>query len=121
MSTMPSEKLPTAVDTLVRSRSSKKDTGHSPTSIKQKKTLSMSSNRKGSVRQMRKFSTVRYRTASDTDARSRFRSHRSSENYQPNIHKPNGDIDLNLSVENYYSFSDPFKKCQLHCPVAATV
>ncbi|VDM19300.1 unnamed protein product [Wuchereria bancrofti] len=79
MSTMPSEKLPTAVDTLVRSRSSKKDTGHSPTSIKQKKTLSMSSNRKGSVRQMRKFSTVRYRTASDTDARSRFRSHRSSE------------------------------------------
>ncbi|VDN90740.1 unnamed protein product [Brugia pahangi] len=78
MSTIPSEKLPTAMDTFVHSRSSKKDTGHSPTSIKQKRTPSMSS-RKGSVRQIRKFSTVRYRTASDTDARSRFRSHRSSE------------------------------------------
>ncbi|EFO27050.1 hypothetical protein LOAG_01430 [Loa loa] len=80
MSTMPSEKLPTVVDTFVHSRSSKKDTGRSSTSIKQKKTLSMSYNRKGSVGQMKKFSTVnRQRTPSDTDARSRFRSHHSSE------------------------------------------
>lgn len=35
MSTMPSEKLPTVADTFARSRSSKKETGHSPTSIKQ--------------------------------------------------------------------------------------
>ncbi|KAL3994178.1 hypothetical protein ACH3XW_20680 [Acanthocheilonema viteae] len=71
MSTMPSEKLPTMVD----SRSSKKDTGHSPTNTKQRKTLSVPSNKKGSFGQMWKFSTInRQRTSSDTDARSRFLS-----------------------------------------------
>ncbi|CAG9533151.1 unnamed protein product [Cercopithifilaria johnstoni] len=76
MSTIPSEKLPTVLD----SRSSKKDTGLSPTNTKQRRTQSASYNKRGSVRQMRKFSTRnRQRTLSDTDARSRFRSQLGSE------------------------------------------
>uniref|UniRef100_A0A0R3S4B8 STAS domain-containing protein n=1 Tax=Elaeophora elaphi TaxID=1147741 RepID=A0A0R3S4B8_9BILA len=79
MSTMPSEKLPTVVD----SRSSRKDTGLNPTSTKQKRTLSMPYNRRGSLGQMRKYSsataTNRWKTLSDTDVRARFRSYRGSE------------------------------------------
>ncbi|KAM3719813.1 Protein fmp-52 [Dirofilaria immitis] len=79
MSTLPSEKLPTATDTFIRSLSSSKNTRRSSISLKQKKT-STSHNRKSSIGKIWKFSTInKQKTSTDTDPRSKFRSHHSNE------------------------------------------
>uniref|UniRef100_A0A915Q0K2 Uncharacterized protein n=1 Tax=Setaria digitata TaxID=48799 RepID=A0A915Q0K2_9BILA len=96
MSTMPSEKLPIMIDTFAHSQSSKKDTGYSPTNVKhvsgptpsmssplvkQRRTLSTSyDRRKRSIGQTKKISIInRQKSSPNTDVRSRFRNHRSSE------------------------------------------
>ncbi|VDK86970.1 unnamed protein product [Litomosoides sigmodontis] len=77
MSTMPSEKLPIA-----DSRSSKKDTGLSPTSTMQKRMSQVSYNKRRSSGHMLKLppvTAINRKTSSDIDARSRFRNLRGSE------------------------------------------